>query len=63
MSSKEGGKNTHISHITQQTNKQNRYRADVQKLNEEILELDEVLYGMEKEVEVSKCVSVCVFVC
>ena len=29
-----------------------RYRADVQKLNEEILELDEVLYGMEKEVEV-----------
>lgn len=29
-----------------------RYRADVQKLNEEILELDEVLYGMEKDVEV-----------
>jgi hypothetical protein len=24
----------------------------VQKLNEEILELDEVLYGMEREVEV-----------
>ncbi len=32
--------------------KKPRYRSDVQKLNEEILELDEVLYGMEKEVEV-----------
>jgi len=28
-----------------------RYRADVKKLNEEVLELDEVLYGMEKEQE------------
>lgn len=38
------------------TSRSFRYRTDVQKLNEEILELDEVLYGMEKDVEVCQCV-------